>query len=346
MKKLVYRYTRHLRFRLRMERHWRHFQEAMSADPLPTVRADLQALVDAPPTRIGSKGQPDMAGLKRERARRIVAELQAQPGRVSATALATARELAALDTSDRTAHRVHLALFCVAHAGMLAALRGHLRRYVVAHISCAPRLDRAAASCASFAPLAGAELSQLSVVGSGFGEFFEFDAARQLLTVPASDAYEHLPSKVAAAWFALSLVEGVEAVLKVDDDHRLRDGAALMRGFRSLDRGSRAEQLGHLYFSDYLGAHNRAWHIGKSSDPAVNGAPYGYPGARQWATGHTGYFLNRPALRLAGWGYTYFREHFRTGLYEDMVLSDLIERLGGRLRHAEMMRLLSAEAAY
>ena len=174
---------------------------------------------------------------------------------------------------------------------------------------------------------------------------FRFDPATGILTVPAPDSYEHLTAKVVAAMFFFALCGHVEAVLKVDDDHRLKDLGELLRAFDHL-RGSRPVQMGDRTNIGVLGNHVRVWHFGKSSEAALNTRPYTLPGATRWMTGASGYFVNRLALRLLFWSCIYFPEYIRIGLYEDMTVSDLIERQGGRLVRTDMSRILDAVNHY
>src|SRR4029078_9415122 len=74
-----------------------------------------------------------------------------------------------------------------------ATQRSHL---IVMHVSCAPSLERAMESAASFARITRIKI--LIVIGQCGGRAgrYLFDNERRLLTVPASDAYEGLPQKV------------------------------------------------------------------------------------------------------------------------------------------------------
>ena len=295
---------------------------------------------DVPPPPV--KGYPDM----KEPTLRIAERLQRclRSGDYL-DALALAHELAALDMSDARAFELFLESFSFVNAAAISAARAFLKPKVIAHVSCVPRIERAFASCKSFAAAEADGVSQIVVVGSGDGGRFQFDAGRGVLTVPASDSYEHLPSKVVAAMFFLSLCGGVEGVLKVDDDHRLHSRTEMMRGFRRL-RHDRPLQIGKLARIGILGLHPRAWHFEKSSDPGLNARPYTLPGTTRWANGANGYYLNDLALRLMLWSYVYFPEYIRIGLYEDMTVSDLIERQGGRLASMEMERALTAVDHY
>lgn len=256
-----------------------------------------------------------------------------------------AHELAALDMSDARAFELFLESFSFVNAAAISSARSYLKPKVIVHVSCLPRIDRAFTSCKSFAAAEAEGVSQIVVVGSGDSGRFLFDAVRGVLTVPASDSYEHLPSKVVAAMTFLSLCGGVEGVLKVDDDHRLHSRTEMMRGFRRL-KHDRPLQIGKLSRIDILGLHPRAWHFEKSSDPAVNATPYTLPGTTRWADGAKGYYLNGLALRVMLWSYVYFPGYIRVGLYEDMTVSDLIERQGGRLAGMDMERALTTVDHY
>jgi hypothetical protein len=138
---------------------------------------------------------------------------------------------------------------------------------------------------------------------------------------------------------------GVDGVLKVDDDHRLRSTSELLRGFRRL-KYRLPLQLGTLVRAGALGLHPRTWHFGKTSDPSFDAVPYSLPGTIRWANGASGYYLNRQALALLRWSYVYFCDYLKAGLYEDMLVSDLIERQGGHLADLQMSRILTTTDAY
>ena len=42
----------------------------------------------------------------------------------------------------------------------------------------------------------------------------------------------------------------------------------------------------------------------------------------------------------------YFADYIRVGMYEDVLVADLMDRLGGRLRSAPMARILRTTAQY
>ena len=321
--------------------HW--LAKPSDAPTLESVSELLDSLLTRPaPPLPPVKGYPDLSERKLRIAERLRECLSAGE---HLPALALAHQLASMDMTDDVAFRFFLELVSFVNADAIHAARSFLKPKVIAHVSCVPRIDRAFASCESFAAGEADGVCQIVVVGSVDPGSFHFDPVRGVLTVPASDSYEHLPSKVVAAMSFLSLCGGVEGVLKVDDDHRLYSRAELMRGFRRL-RHDRPLQIGRLSRIGILGLHPRAWHFEKSSDPGLNASPYTLPGTTRWANGANGYYLNDLALRVMLWSYVYFPEYIRIGLYEDMTVSDLIERQGGRIASMEMERALTAVDHY
>ncbi len=322
-----------------------HWHSPLSVEPvMADVRHGLHAVAAMPglPLSTMTKGHPDTVAVKQELAAEVESHLA--HGRM-APALATAHRLASCDMTDAISFAIYLDLCRLMNAAALEAARRSLSRFLVLHVSCTPRLDRAMASVQSFVPAEAAGVSQLVVVGSRESERFQFDAVRRVLTVPTRDDYESLPSKVIAGFFFLSLLGGVDGVLKVDDDHRLRDREALRRAFARLSH-AKPLQIGALTRIRELGRHPRAWHFGKCADPAVDRAVFTLPGTTRWANGSSGYLLNGPALQLMRWSHVYFPDYIRLGLYEDMVVSDLIERQGGRLGLIETSRFLQDVAHY
>jgi hypothetical protein len=105
-------------------------------------------------------------------------------------------------------------------------------------------------------------------------------------------------------------------------------------------------QMGRRTNIGVLGHHVRVWHFGKTTDPALSDLPFSLPGTTRWLNGANGYFLNQQALRLLYWSHVYFSEYIRIGLYEDITISDLLERQGGRLEVADMKRVLTTVDNY
>lgn len=322
-----------------------HWSAQAPATGLDEARAALQSLIDAGDIAPTRKGEPNTAALKRELALDIDARLQASAGLIDAATLDAAHRLAALDMADRAAFASYVGIVTHANAPVLQQARCALTANVIMHLSCDPRIDRARESCESFAPMHGRGVSQVIVVGSADSHLYRFDAVRGVLTVPAPDSYEHLPAKVFAAMFFFALCGNVDAVLKVDDDHRLHDGELLLRGFARV-AAKHPVQMGKRNNIGVLGNHLRVWHFGKCSDPALNPRPFTLPGTTRWINGAGGYFVNKPALRLLFWSHIYFPDYIRIGLYEDMTTSDLLERQGARLVSADMDRILGTVGQY
>ncbi len=323
-----------------------HWSVPPPATGIEEARAALQRLIDADCRAPARKGEPNTAALKRDMALDLEARLRSSAGCIDARTLEAAHRLASLDMSDRAAFASYVGIVTHANAGVLQRLRAALTAHVVMHLSCAARIERANASCDSFAVAQAQGVSQVIVVGSADTHVFEFDAERGVLTVPAPDTYEHLPAKVIGAMFLFALCGNVAAVLKVDDDHRLRDVRQLVRGFARAARQRYPVQMGKRNNIGVLGNHLRVWHFGKCADPTLNPRPFTLPGTTRWINGASGYFVNQAALRLLFWSHIYFPDYIRIGLYEDMTVSDLLERQGARLLSADMSRALAATGQY
>jgi len=321
--------------------HWSSdpFERSTVAD----VSAVLQTMLESPgPPMTWPKGIPDLSEIKLTMARQVISALAEGNDR---GALDGMRGLAAVDMADGITYAGFLSLLQATNGSVLAAARSAIKPRVVMHVSCLPRLDRARRSASSFAAAEARGVSQVLVVGAPDNVHFEFDTSSNVLTVPAPDTYEHLPQKVVAALTFLSMCGHVEAVLKVDDDHRLNSGGELERGFRLVERG-RPQQIGKLTDVGWPGMHRRAWHFGKCSDGARNTTVFTRPGPTRWANGASGYFLNAPALRLIRWSYVYFAEYIESGLYEDLLISELLQRQCGVVGPIEMSRILADEPSY
>lgn len=295
------------------------------------------------------KGAPDTVGLLRPRALQALATLKMGDGGREAqrTLLELTRWMVSADARDEDTFHAYGLAFVHVHADVMRALAQHLKPKVVMHMTCVPRIDRAQQSVASFERLPADEYSQISVVGSGADSVvFEWDPHGQVLRVPCSDAYDHLASKVSAAYFMLGMLPGRRVVMKVDDDHRLADASALRRAFERALRTTHARQWGHLYYCPLPAGHSRVWHIGKCGTAPINDVPYTHMGALRWCTGEHGYLLSHAALLRFVWAQFYYGAHTHSALYEDAYVSDMLLRLGGSIRVLPMKRLLAATSAY
>jgi len=288
------------------------------------------------------KGHPDIATIRNRYTSDIASSRAAGDDR---SAVASARQLASLDMRDGATFKLFTAMITGLNAAALQAARASLKSNVVMHITCVPRLVRASTSVGSFTPVETFGISQVVVVGSEHKNEFSFDRDSMTLTVPAPDSYEHLPGKLIAAMAFLGLCGQVKAVLKVDDDHCLKSGTALLKAMNRVRRATPV-QAGELVDSGALGLHSRTWHFGKTADKALGTRPHSLIGPSRWANGAAGYLINAASLRLMYWSYVYFEEQIERSLYEDMVVSDLIERQGGYLLDFPMGRILSAVEEY
>jgi len=288
------------------------------------------------------KGHPDTAAIRRMFA---VETKRALETRSISEAVKAARSLAAMEMRDGETFGVYIKLVALANAEALQRLGEYLSRYVVLHITCWPRVNRAKVSATSFAEAQALGVSQLTVVGSAEKELFDFDARTGILTVPECDSYEQLPAKVVSAMFLLALAGSVEAVLKVDDDHRLVNAKQLVDTFGTLPRKCPALS-GHVIDIGTLGANARTWHFGKTRDPALARTPYTLPGTTKYVEGGKGYFINSQGLKLLAWSYVYFERYLATSLAEDVTVSDLIERQGGRVIPTNMKRIIRTVDEY
>jgi hypothetical protein len=322
-----------------------HWSTRSEANGFEEIRAALKALISADINAPLPKGHPNTNAIKRELALEIERALPQTTGAFDPAVLQRAHRLASIDMSDRAAYTAYIGLVTLANADVLRRVRAATTANLVMHLSCAARVERAQSSCESFAAAHSRGVSQLIVVGSEEAQLYQFDDATRVLTVPAPDSYEQLPAKVIAAMFFFALCGHIDAVLKVDDDHRLRDVDQLVRAFARVV-AKHPVQMGKRNNIGVLGNHLRVWHFGKCADQTLNPKPFTLPGTTRWINGASGYFLNASALRLLSWSHVYFPEYIRIGLYEDMTISDLLERQGARLARTDMSRILGTVHQY
>jgi len=287
------------------------------------------------------KGHPDIGAIRSMFARQLRDDLIGATPR----AVESARTAASLDMGDSEAFQLFCVTFEMLNRQALVAARKTLAPFVILHMSCLPRLERATESAASFR-FSSAEVSNIYVVGFGHVGEFTFDATRMMLTVPEDDGYAGLAGKVIAAFTFLRLCSQVKVVLKVDDDHRLANLENLELLFSRAWSCKFAAAFGEVVNAVTLGAHNRVWHFGKTGQDMLSCRPYTMAGTSRFVAGSAGYLINRPAMDLLFWSYVYFRDQIAAGLYEDQTVSDLLERQGGRLIDVDMARAVSAVTSY
>jgi hypothetical protein len=339
--------THHTRFERRLGERLKRLSNDRDQAAAALTRT-LTGIVQRPPAGALRKGAPDMVAIQRGKAQEMLSLLPqlGQPEQRSQL-LTTARWLAAVDPRDEDTFQAFGLAFVLANAEVLAAMQAYLRPYVVLHMSCRPRLDRAQKSTQSFNVVNDPRVAQITVVGGGTDSaLYQFDTQSGVLTVPAGDSYDQLAAKVVSAYFILAMVPTVQCVLKVDDDHRLGSAQALLSAFKRFAGQTRAGQWGKLYHNGFYGGHNRGWHLGKCGTAPINSQPYTYHGVLRWATGEEGYFINRGSLNRMIWTYAYFQQAVDNGLYEDVVMSDNLVRLGARLTPWPMQSVLAATVEY
>lgn len=312
------------------------------AEVLAEVHRGLRTVIDAAPVPL-RKGSPDLVALKAADARRLVAMMPALRSD-GERALRLAGDIASVDPRDEAAFALYLAVFWFVHAPVIAALKALRAEHLVLHMSCRPRLARAMESVASFDGLAAPRLAHVTLVGHGGEGFYRFDG--RVLEVPAGDGYDQLPAKMASALALLAIACDPRCVIKLDDDHRVGDGAALMRLLERCARVRRPLQAGHLYFTPYPSGHNRGWHLGKCPGRPIDARPLAFPTPNCWASGEYGYLLNRAALRRMPWAALYWRDWLAAITYEDIAMGEIGARLGIDLRQAPLERAVSALHAY
>lgn len=206
--------------------HWRHLAQ-QQLSPIACVYELLERIANSQQTPSVMKGSPNLGALRAHAARDLIDLLGSDsdewPGGISARAIARAHTLAASNLKDSEAFSLYWNLVAHSNREAIASARSSLRGRVVLHMTCVSRVARARASVVSF----GAEhaASHILLVGSNESSSFAFDAATGVLSVPTADTYEHLPSKVIAACFFLAMCGSIDAVVKIDDDHRLANAS-------------------------------------------------------------------------------------------------------------------------
>lgn len=332
-----------IRYASRHHQPWQpHFVDgATQHESRELIIKRCERIIGSTTETVRIKGHPEIGAIRSMFAEQLRDDLTGATPR----AVESARTLASLDMGDSEAFELFCGTFEMSNLQALEAARKTLAPFVILHMSCLPRLERAAESTASFC-FRSAEVSNIYVVGGGSVGKFGFDADRMMLIVPEDDGYSGLAEKVIAAFAFLRCCPQVKVVLKIDDDHRLLSPHELRQLFLRAMRSKVAAVFGRINDAVALGAHNRVWHFGKTGQDVLECRPHTIAGATRFVSGSAGYLINRAALQTFFWSYVYFRDQIAAGLYEDQTISDFLERQGGRLIDVDIARAVSAVASY
>jgi hypothetical protein len=258
--------------------------------------------------------------------------------------LRAAARVASLEPANLQAYLLFLAAYWLHHQPLIESLRRTPGSRMIIHMSCAPRLARAELSIASFAGQPLPQTRHLKLIGNG--QRSTFDPDTDLLSVAADDNYESLPQKMFQGLALAVLACDPECILKLDDDHRLKNAAELVRLFDYAADLNEPVQMGLVNRTLIPSGHHRAWHFGKCADPELNERILAVPAPLQWATGSSGYILNRPALWRILWASLYYDRWLDGILYEDLALAETAAKTGIRVVNTALSRAVGAVSDY
>jgi hypothetical protein len=140
------------------------------------------------------------------------------------------------------------------------------------------------------------------------------------LQVDASDAYDAMPQKVAAAfaWVYENIGSNV-GVMKVSDDMVVKDATRLRQSLAQL---ASADAYAGVAVTNPL-EQDRCQHQGLCRDPAMNRKVYGRPVLRAWASG-SAYYLGAGPLGKVVTSLLRFPGLFDGEYYEDKLIGDVL----------------------
>jgi hypothetical protein len=329
-------FSRHLEATVGRAVGWLRADEAIACANVEI--AVLRSTPD-PPAR---KGSPSKVGVRAPHLQSIAQALQSNAA-IGARELAAAARIASIDPAEASAYRLYLAILWLANSELLQSMRTTSRDRIVLHMTCVPRLARADLSIASFPPNAACA-THLKLVGNG--NRHTFDVSSSLLSVAAPDSYECLPQKVFQGLSLLTLAYDPSTIVKLDDDHRLKDSGKLDELLRFAASSNEAMQLGDINRTPSPSAHHRGWHFNKCARTELNDRILEMPAPAKWAAGSAGYILNRPALWRILWASLYYQQWLEEIIYEDIALAEVATKTGIRLVNVPMNRAIGAVSEY
>ena len=224
-------------------------------------------------------------------------------------------------------YRIYQSEFRGLHKDAVESIRDLYRNadLIVLHISCKARAKNAKASADTFRD-SESRIQNLIVVGheSENAGTYKVLPASDLLVVPASDAYESLASKTAAAYAFLAF-SGIQAcVLKVDDDIHCLNANRLIG--EALPLVASRDYAGRVWHTKY--GFSRSWHFDKCQDANLNRRPYGLLADASYAEGPD-YLLSSRAVQLLGKAAIYFEQLFEIERgYEDLAMGKVLNHYG------------------
>ncbi len=331
-------FTEHLAASAGEAVRWRTREQVVGC--LQSSMEALQRAVPGPPR----KGSPSRQLISEPDLAVLWPAVRSADRAVSAVHLRAAGRIASLDPGSPDAFRLYLAVLWLRHERLIEVLRRELRERIVLHISCLPRLERAQNSIESFSQFSRADTCHLKLVGNGLED--DFDVASSLLRLTADDNYEGLPRKTFDGFALLTLACNPACILKLDDDHRLKESAALAELMDFAATTVAPLQFGEVNRSLLPSAHHRAWHFGKCATPELNARILAVPAPRRWAAGSAGYILNRTALWRILWASLYYDRWIGEILYEDLAVAEVANKTGIRVINAPMGDAIGAVLDY
>lgn len=239
------------------------------------------------------------------------------------------RDLWSLHPQNSAFQALMARLFLVLNGEPIQRLRQDLQgQWLVAHVSCQPRVDRAQASVESF-PADTPGLRHLIVVGDpdhqAGGFLVDYDGT--CLKLSCRDDYEGHCEKCLHLYGLLAWTAAPALLYKLDDDVALSRWDDFRAHLEDL-QGAGAVYAGHVV----AGSPNHrkfwhGWHLQKCRDAALESMGYQAPIASAYAEGGFGYALAPAALDALAYAYfthRAFLESF-TILYEDATVGLFLE---------------------
>jgi len=291
-----------------------------------------------------TKGEPDQLNLVvASKFKEVLYHLKGNDFTKSVEAMRAAHQF---NTSNMQVRKLYYQLYLEANSEALASLLVLKPTWLILHISCHSRLNRANDSIASFKASQQDDIKHTHIIVLGGAEHYRFDPVRLILYVPTPDTYEALAEKIFSALTLLSWIPSIIGILKLDDDHRLVSQANLSKAFLNLEKNPSIFLWGKIMKFDY-GYNGRIWHIKKLEDQhPLNLKPSEDWGAKSFCWGGAGYFMNAQYLAFIRHLHTYFRDPIKQAIYEDVFLGDVSERAQLKMAGISMLEILTTTNEY
>jgi hypothetical protein len=206
---------------------------------------------------------------------------------------------------------------------------------LVAHVSCAERVELARRSVASFDDPEGQVANLTVIADKRLPEYqFAFEKEGALLRVPCSDEYEALPLKMRLLFLFVGCAGLDVGILKVDDDIHCKSMSSLKDDMSM--QTQRGPYGGRVFTPGGPMTPCTFWHLGKCADQEASVKPDGLLNLTAYAAGPV-YWLMPAAVNTLHKAAIINERFIQSEIYEDRAVGTLLAYYGISPQHFDFI---------